>query len=292
MDDEHERPCDNKMDPKRHIRSLIRYKYLKILDQLRIYLFVSKSSRVVTFKYNAYTRHATGIEPVTDTGEITQILCAGKETTLTECTTQLKELLKTRESFHHNEEIPPEYCESQNTEFKHYYYDDMEKKDLDFNASHLKSRLDRDKELLANVSAFANTDGGSLILGVKESGKNPVIRGFQTTHNHKQEEMALESYLENTLCRCIWSGNSDDLPVRGKDWDVFYHEVSQPSGKLSQVIEIRVPKHSKGMFLNPPVYFVVSDSGQRAELTDFQEWVKKFCPPSLSATREDKCNRL
>ncbi len=273
-------------------RSLIRYKYLKITDQIRIYLFVCKSTHIVTFKYNAYGRHATGIEPVTNREEISQMVFAGKRTTITACTSQMKDILKNREYFLQNEEIPQEFCESQNTEFKHYHYDDLEKNELMFVASDLQSRLGRDKELLANVSAFANTDGGSLILGVKESGKYPVVRGFQTTDNQKEEEEALESYIEQSFHYCIWSGNSDNLPARGKDWEVFYYDVSQPSGQLSKVIEIRVPRHNSIMFLNPPVCFMVNNTGSLEEHKEFGEWKEQICPSSLSARREEKCNRL
>ena len=278
--------------PNSTYRSLIRYRYLKIMGQLRIYLFVCKSSHIVTFKYNAHGRHATGIEPLTHIEDISQMMCAGKGTTLRECTSQMKGILKTRESFCQNKEIPPEYCESQNTEFKHYYYDDRETSELIFVASDLQSRLGRDKELLANVSAFANTDGGSLILGVKESGKYPIVRGFQTTGKQKEEEKALESYIEQSLHDCIWSGNSDNLPARGKDWEIFYYDVSQPNAQLDKVIEIRVPRHSSVMFLNPPVCFMVNNTGSLEECKDFRKWKEQICPSSLPTRRENKCNRL
>ena len=270
-------------------RSLIQYKYMKTKEgQIRIYLFVSKSSSIVTFEYNAYGRHATGIEPMIDKEEVRKLLGDVRQgTTDAVCTSQLKELLGARRSFYHNEEIPTEYCESQTIEFKHYSWDDKDSNDVEFVASKIKSNLHRDNELLRNVSAFANTVGGSLILGVKEGGKSPVVIGFQTTDNQKQEEMALTSYLEKSLSdRCIWSGHHDNQPVCGTDWNVFYHNVSHPGRKLRKVIEIRVLRHSGGMFVKPPTCYVVNDNGDPVPLT-FQEWRERLCPTK----KEDKGNQ-
>ena len=278
--------------PNSAYRSLIRYKYLKIMDQLRIYLFVCKSSHMITFKYNAYGRHATGIEPVTDRDEVQKILTVGHGTAHIACTSQLQRVLGKRNSFDFNEKIPTEHCESQSIEFKHFYGDDIETKEMVFAASNLKSRLDRDKELLNNVSAFANTDGGSLILGVKESGKHPVVRGFETTDNQRQEEKELTRYLERSLNECIWSGNSHNQPVRKIDWDVFYHSVIHPGGKLNKIVEIRVAKHRGGMFLKPPTCYTLNDSGDLVTLPTFGEWLGHFCPRPASGRKEEKRNQL
>ncbi len=283
----------SKWVPNSTYRSLIRYKYTKIGNQLRIYLFVCKSSHMITFKYNVYGRHATGIESVTDREEVQRILDASQRTSLTLCSSQLQKVLGTRESFGMNEEIPTEYCESQNIEFKHYYDNETETKELTFVASKLKSRLDRDNELLTNISAFANTDGGSLILGVKESMKHPVVRGFETTHNQDQEERELTGYIAVSLNGCIWAGNGDNQSaVRGTDWDLFYHDVYQPDGNMKKVIEITVTRHSGGMFLKPPTYVFVNDSGDLTHFATFQEWNEKFCASSVSPTKESKCNQL
>ncbi len=161
-----------------------------------------------------------------------------------------------------------------------------------FVASKLKSRLDRDKELLANVSAFANTDGGSLILGVKESGKHPVVRGFETSDTQAQEEIELSRYLDQSLSDCIWSGNNNNQPVRGTDWDVFYHDVIHQGGKLRKIIEVRVPRHRGGMFLKPPSCYVLNDSGGLVTLPTFGNWLEHFSPPPASTRNEGKRNQL
>ncbi len=270
-------------------RSLIQYKYTKMnAGQIRIYLFVCKSSGLVTFEYNAYCRHATGIEPMIDRGEVRKLLDGVRDgATDAPCTSQMEELLLERYSFDYNEEIPTEYCESQTIEFKHYICDGKKAKDMEFSASKMIKKLDRDDELLRNVSAFANTVGGSLILGVKEGGKNPVVIGFEINDNQEKEEMELTRYLENALSdRCIWSGNHDYQPVRGTDWDVFYYNVSHPGCKLRKVIEIRVQRHSGGMFVKPPTCCVVNDNGIPVRLT-FQEWRERLCPTK----KEDKGNQ-
>ncbi len=96
----------SKWIPNSTYRSLIRYKYLKIRDQLRIYLFVCKSSHMITFKYNAYGRHATGIEPVKDREEVQKIMAVGQGTTDNTCTSQLQWVLGKRDFFDFNEAIP------------------------------------------------------------------------------------------------------------------------------------------------------------------------------------------
>ncbi len=276
--------------PKSTYRSLIHYKYLRTMDKLRMYWFVSKSSRLITFNYNAYARHAAGTEPVRDREDVQRILDIGQGTTHTVCTSQLQEILGTRESFGFNEEMPTEYCESQSLEFKHYYLDDKKEKGMDFLASNLIKCMHKDDELLRNVSAFANTNGGSLILGVEEGEKRPVLRGFKVTDQQEQEENTLTNHLKDSLSRLIWSGNRDNQPLPGIDWDVFYHNVSHESSKLSKVIEIQVPRHSSGMFLKPPTYCVVNDSGCLVTVETFREWKEQFlCLHSVSA-RETKNN--
>ncbi len=278
--------------PNSTYRSMIQYKYMKKEGQLRIYTFVRKSKDLLTFEYNAYGRHATGIEPVTNREDLRAMLEDRYGTTDTVCTSQMQKLLGTRDSFDHNEEIPTEYCESHTIEFKHYWVDEKRTKDIYFVASKLKKNLERDDELLKNISAFANTFGGSLILGVKEIGKNPVVAGFETKDDWGKEEQGLTSYIEESLCSCIWSGHSNSPPVRGIEWDVFYHDVCQENGRRGKVIEIRVLKHSGVVFLRAPTCCEVTDSGCHILPVQFEHWKQQFFPQTNSKRKDDKRSQL
>ncbi len=267
--------------------SLVRHKYTTIDDQLRLYMFVTKSEDLITFRYNAYLRHATSTESVKNNDEVSTILHGNKHVHKAE--SQMKLILNGRESFVLDELIPVGYGESQNIEFKQYYQSERE---LMFSASGLKVKLMRDHELLENVSAFANTAGGSLILGVAETRRGAIIRGFPAGENQKQEENSLEIELEKLLNSCIWVGNKDCKPVRGADWDVFVYDVSQLDCSMRKIVEIRVPKHKGGMFVKLPKCFIVDDKGEREELKTIEDWRSRIHPADLHVDRESRTSQL
>ncbi len=266
--------------PESLLQELVRYQYLEKDGQMRIYIFVSKSGDFVTFDFHAYGRLATGIRPLKDFQRVQKIIreqhigsSSGKE-----CASKIDTLLTEGQVFKIGHCIPVEYRESETMEFKHCYHEtpikSSEKSELRrFTAKELKKRLG---DHLKCLSAFANTQGGSLILGVEEGGKFPVVRGFPVTQDQEAEETQLTEYLNERFQKFIWHGNSDYKPVKDKDWKVFYHKVIEDDRTERKMIEVRIPKHSGGMFLQCPEYYVVDRNGKREDQRDFSYWKVRF----------------
>ncbi len=257
--------------PRSKYGSLVRHKYWMQDGQLRIYMFVTKSKDVITFECNAYLRYATSTEAVTNNDEVRTLLDAREHPNKVECKSQMEQLLRERESFTLDESIPVDYEESQQIEFKHYH---KHNEDLTFTAKDLMDKLDDRKELLKNVSAFANTCGGSLILGVMENKRGGcTVRGFPAGENTEQEKEEFIKDLDKKINSCTFVGKSETSRlVRGSDWDVFFYDVIPRDGALRVLVEIRVGKHNNGLFLKTPTCFVVDSSGELGEIETLEEW--------------------
>ncbi len=254
----------SKWIPNSLYRSLVIPRYRMIREQLLLVFFVSKSPTLVTFRNNAYCRHAAGVEPITDPEDIQKLQDGRGETPNThKPNSQLKRLLKGKGGFKLNDEIPLDYCESNTMEFKHYHMKDNSEL-TSFCASELSSRLDRDNEMLKNISAFANTEGGSLVIGIEESGKFPVVKGFRISDNQTTEEKELTSHIEMKLQECIWNTNQE-----GNHWSIFYHDVIEGDEVTRKVIEICVHRVPGGMFYKAPQCFKVDKEGRCKEFNGF-----------------------
>ncbi len=247
----------SKWIPNSVYRSLVTLRCQMITDKLILAFCISKSPTLVTFKHNAYSRHASGIEPITDAEDIRKLI-AGREETFSrrkKPKSQLKRLLKGRKGFKMNEEVPVEFCESSTMEFKHYCT--KGKSELtSFGATELASRLDRDNEMMKNISAFANTEGGSLVIGIEEGGRLPAVKGFRTSDNQEREEKELAIHIERRLRGCIWNTNQ-----QGNHWSIFYHDVIEGDKVTRKLMEICVHPVPGGMFCKAPQYFTVNKEG-------------------------------
>ncbi len=255
----------SKWIPSSLYRSLIMPRYRVINERLVMAFFVSKSPTLITFKNNAYYRHAAGIEPITDTDDIHKLFAGREETRVKrKPNSQLRRLLKGRRAFGLNEEIPVDYCESSTMEFKHYCTKENREL-LSFSASELTSRLDRDNEMLKNISAFANTEGGSLVIGIEEGGKLPLVKGFRTTENQETEEREVTSHIARKLQACIWNTNKEE-----NHWNIFYHDVMEDAQVTRKFIEICVHPVPGGMFYKAPQLFTVNKEGNMEEFNGFE----------------------
>ena len=262
----------NNWIPESLLQSLIRYQCLETDGQLRIYIFVSKSPNLVTFNCYAFGRRATGVRPIKDSHRIQEMLDESSRSSASggECSSQMTDLL-TEGHFKVNDPIPVIYRESETMEFKHCYLGtSAEKSELpSFEVTQLKHRLGEYQEYR---SAFANTHGGSLVLGVEEKEKFPVVRGFRITENQEADEKCITEYMETRLEECIWHGQPGYKPLKGQDWNIFYHRVIEENGKERKMIEVRIAKHSGGMLTQSPVYYVVNGNGAMEEKKRYNEW--------------------
>ena len=279
-------------------QSLVRFQYLALEGQLRIYMFVCKHCHMLTFTYNAYARSATGITPIKDASRIQEMLqesYSGHDED--SCASALKHLTKDH-PLQFNDPIPITHRENQTIEFKHCYCGTSKKTELpSFDAEKLKGKL---MNYFDYFSAFANTHGGSLVIGVEEGGKTPVIRGFQVVENQQEKEQKIINYLCEELRKCIWHADPDYQPCMGNDWDIFFHDVIQDGRPMRKIIEIHIPKHGRGMFLHSPTYYKVSDNGEDLvsnishgeeknvkQKKSFEDWKMRFYTKRFDSQKRD-----
>ncbi len=267
------------------LQSLIRYRYLETDGHLRIYIFVSKAPSLVTFNFYAFGRRATGVRPIKDPHRIQEMLNESSHSSANGgiCLSQMPDLI-TAGHVKVNDPIPVIYRERETMEFKHCYCGASELPS--FEVTKLKHRL---IEYLEYLSAFANTHGGSLVLGVEERGNFPVVRGFPITENQEADEKCITEYLKKRLEKCIWHGDPDYKPVMGQDWNVFYHKVLEEDGYgyERKIIEVRITKHIGGMFLHSPVYYIVDGNGDLEEKNMFNEWKLHVQTNNLDVVNRD-----
>ncbi len=167
--------------PESNLQLLVRRQIDETDGQLRIYNFVIQSQILVTYNFWAFRRHGASVAPIRDPHTVQQVLYQSPHSGASEgeCSSQLANLLQEGDIFKLNDIIPPKLSESEDMEFKHVYHNKSKRKELSsFNVKILKDRL---REYSKNFSAFANTYGGSLVLGVEEGKKAPIVRGFPVT---------------------------------------------------------------------------------------------------------------
>ncbi len=135
-------------------------------------------------------------------------------------------------------------------------------------------------DIMELVSALANGDGGSLLLGVTHRDK-PVIKGYTLGIQQLNECLSqlINGWADSDIA--IWSSLK---PVHG-NWKLFLHPVSG-SDIDRYVIEIRVRKCPGGMFCSMPLCFEISHSGDILPINHFEEWrIKCFSHISLNQAR-------
>ncbi len=266
--------------------SLVHVQYKELLNLLYIVLIVDKSSELVTFSYNAYGRHAVGVMPITGAVKVKEMIQRTEEDYLQ---TVPRSTLKDR-AFTLDEKLPAHYRESQTMEFKHYEGSN------DFSAQKIKRKLENKKSrgLWENISAFANTGGGSLVIGIKEEKTGPVVKGYQVSDNQHAEEDELTQYIDTKLKKCVWNGKQPDHPTY---WNVSYHDVKSDEQRDRKLIEVSVVQVRGGMFYKAPVYYRVDgdarDKQNRlVEVSEFDTWKRAFYPNWKKSESWSKMDRL
>ncbi len=224
---------------------LVTSKAKVINRQFYLYIFVEKSCNRVIFNFNAYIMR-NGKSGMILENEVTRLRQRTVDVKPEKPGSRLEDLIKRKVSFTLGTELPPEYCESKTMKFKHY------KSINRFIAKNIMEKLNADDMLREDISAFANTDGGSLVVGVEDN--KAAVRGFPVAHNQQDEEQKLTGYIKGALDGCIWNGKQVGSD---KYWNVFYHDVKSDKQTDHKIIEISVRPCEGGMFLKKPVYYTV-----------------------------------
>ncbi len=297
----------NNWIPESTFQTLIRFKYLETKDQFRIYIFVCKSQNLVTFSFNAFGRRATGKKPIMDEHRICKMLSESERTTChvdTKPKSSFADLLHERGSFQFKDPIPAAWSESETMEFKHIYPKTGKGENQELTIFQSKILMRRLGEYMDYLCAFANTHGGSLVLGVEEGRKSPLVKGFEVQLNQlnqKEEETSVTEFLRMKMGHCIWHSDPSYEPCKGKDWDVFYHDVTAVTGQKRKLVEVCVAKHTGGMFLRTPVHYMVSDRNELEEIPAgateeqrgmFQEWKRAFLGNCTTFDTDDSQHSL
>ena len=130
-------------------------------------------------------------------------------------------------------------------------------------------------EILELVSALANTNGGSIFLGITNMA-TPTVKGYRLGENDtKSTEDCISDILTGRKPgpATIW-GNPYIQSTHY--WKIFFHKVLGDDSER-KVIEIRVKTCPGGMFCALPVCLDIRHSGEIYHLDSFAEWKKRLC---------------
>ncbi len=242
-----------------------------VLEQSNnIYFFVNKTKDLVTHCSYAYTHVSGEVKLITDYDAICRLLrecsCKGDDRCMRhkdvqpELESALSEVdeLKAGTWF---SELPKKqyFC-------RHYA---LRGRPLTYVLCTQSVRNDI-KELM---SALANTDGGSIFLGVTHTG-TPVVWGctLDSISTHQLNECILQIINGQAGTDItVWS----TVTNARENWKLFVHPVSGRDVDR-HVIEIRVEKCPGGMFCAMPLCFEISIPGAILPLNQFEQWKEKM----------------
>ncbi len=262
--------------PENLYEDLLVFPYNTTEKQNCIFLLVKKSRNLVTFSYNAYKRGDSYVRPFTDENSVKEMIANNNEGYPEE-----PNLIPEEPPYSYDTEV--KLGESTTREFKHF--PDIEEFSADAIEKKLRKKT-KGKGLLNNVSAFANTEGGKLFIGVQEKNRTYKVKGYPEAKEAKEqldEEEKLKEKINTMLKNCFWNGKKLDK-AEDRYWEVSYLAVKPKNGdkKDRKVIQISVSKVPGGMFVYAPVYHTVGKSRDgRATLIlhhDFDKWISIFCP--------------
>ena len=229
-------------------------------DQFRIYIYLCKSPHLVTFDFKAFEKQEASITAIKDERIIMKMFSEEHSSYHPTCISAFADKYGT---FQFEESLSAPWFESRKLEFKHVH-EKVRKQGVETFES--KVLIDRLREYMNYLSAFANCDGGSLVLGVEECGKELVVKGFkvkENQHEQEREEKCVRDYLKKRLGECIWHADLNYEPSE-VDWTVFF-PVVQEGERTRKLVEICVNKHIGGMFLGTPTYYVINSMNELEE---------------------------
>ncbi len=174
--------------------------------------------------------------------------------------------------------------ENRNLEFKAFY---RSIPDRDYLKYLFKDYNDTLKGCLRKyMSAFANTEGGSLVIGVND---DRIVKGY--IRETKDEETSFTDCINAELINYFWNGKQLKAADCGNYWHVRYHPIES---LLRVVIEISVHQVSRGMFYKMPEFYMVSKSKDYQKqifavktVKEFDMWEKYMFPVTPTETQKE-----
>lgn len=125
------------------------------------------------------------------------------------------------------------------------------------------------RKIARSLAAFANTDGGTLLIGVKDNG---VIKGIRS-----EEEFYMIQYAAQHYCK-------PEVNFHSKEWNI--------GGK--KILEVTIPPSNKAPHKAPDkegkykAYIRVNDENILASGIQMKVWQKQRSNDNISVTIEDE----
>ena len=225
-----------------------------------ILLFINAPPHICTIKYNLSLPGDSRVLEASyqETIDLLMETQQGREKKPPKVTVSLTDLPEVPEVFTQKEIL--NLKESKEIQFKHYW----SKTFLDSN-----NRTQRE-DISKQISAFANADGGVILLGVKDDGE---VCGLDLGENGKEcfKKNLQENVIEK-MCWCL-------VPERSVHWDLKFFPVRGCEGNAIVVICVAGMRRSGGVFAKSPKSFKLlqgEDGQQSLHRLDFEEWKQKM----------------
>ncbi len=234
-----------------------------------IYVFVSKTTHLVTHDNNAYSLKEGYPYSIVNNDALMGVMriCTCNSDTICEKHKGIERErhilsnLRNTDTLNAYQPFPVLGSDSKTHFYRNYPLNDQSLPDI-LNTQSVRS------ELLELVSALANTEGGSIFLGVTNTA-TPTVKGYRLTSNEQK-------WMEHTITEILTGRNPEPVTIWGHPqiesthyWKTFLHDVIGNDGK---VMEIRVNQCPGGMFCALPICLDIKDTGEICEMDSFAEW--------------------
>ena len=260
-------------------------------DQKELYFFVSKTTHLVTLYSNANYLKQSEPESIADKNSLMCTVrgCSCKNdstcekhtnlTTKRQFTSNLTSNLQLHETLNKNESFPIPESDNDSLFYRNYQLNGRSLVDV-LNTQSVQS------EILELVSALANTNGGSIFLGITNTA-TPTVEGYRLTENNEERT-------EQCISDILTGRNPGPVTIWGNPhiesthyWKTSFHNVLSDDS-LRKVIEIRVSKCPGGMFCALPVCLDISDAGEIYQLYSFAEWKERYFHSDTDSVNDEE----
>ncbi len=250
-----------------------------------IYFFTNKTGHLVIPNYNAYDIKQNHPEPIVSNNELMRLIrtCTCINDTICEkhkeltTESQILSRLPHRDRLIANKSFPALESDSETHFYRNYQLNDRSLADV-LNTQSVQC------EILELVSALANTEGGSVFLGVTNTA-TPTVEGYRLTENE-------QTCTEQCISDILTGRNNGSMTIWGYPhidsthyWKTFIHEVFSDERK---VIEICVRNCPGGMFSALPVWLDIKDTGEIYQVDSFAEWKERVLRGTLDLFHDDE----